>query len=127
MKQITVRTQKETDLVDITREIADCVDGDGIAVIYTPHTTCALLINEDERGLKEDILNFYANLAPKGNYKHNRVDNNAHAHLRSLFTTSVTVPVVGGSMVLGTWQRIFLLESDGLRVRKIYIALMNIE
>ncbi|MCK4247751.1 MAG: secondary thiamine-phosphate synthase enzyme YjbQ [Methanomicrobia archaeon] len=127
MEQITVNTRKEFDLIDITREVEEIVKGNGAVVIFTPHTTCSLLINENERGLREDILNFYSRLAPKGSYEHNRVDNNAHSHLRSLFNTSVTIPVANGRLALGTWQSVFLMESDGPRVRKVYIVIMNIE
>jgi len=127
MEQFTVDTRKEFDLINITGEIERFVKGEGVAVIFTPHTTCSLLINEDERGLREDILNFYSNLAPKGSYEHNRVDNNAHSHLRSLFNNSLTIPVVNGRLALGTWQSVFLIESDGPRVRKVYIMMMNIK
>lgn len=127
MEQITVNTRKEFDLIDITREVEEIVKGNGAVVIFTPHTTCSLLINENERGLREDILNFYSRLAPKGSYEHNRVDNNAHSHLRSLFNTSTTIPVANGRLALGTWQSVFLMESDGPRVRKVYIVIMNIE
>ncbi len=127
MEQFTVDTRKEFDLINITREIERFVEGEGVAVIFTPHTTCSLLINEDERGLREDILNFYLKLAPKGSYAHNRVDNNAHSHLRSLFNNSLTIPVVNGRLALGTWQSIFLIESDGPRVRKVYIVMMEIK
>jgi len=127
MEQFTVDTRKEFNLINITGEIEKFVKGEGVAVIFTPHTTCSLLINEDERGLREDILNFYLKLAPKGSYEHNRVDNNAHSHLRSLFNNSLTIPVVNGRLALGTWQSVFLIESDGPRVRKVYVMMVNIK
>ncbi len=125
MQQFTVSTKGETDLMNITREIEHRVEGTGVIAVFTPHTTCSLLINEDESGLREDILNFYSELAPKGAYKHNRVDNNAHAHLRSLFNTGLTILVENGKLALGTWQSVFLMESDGPRTRKVYIAMIG--
>ncbi len=125
MKQFIVRTGRRYDLINITGEIESLVEGNGIVTVFTPHTTCSLLINEDETGLKEDILDFYSKLAPEGSYRHNRVDNNAHSHLRSLFNISLTIPVVNGKLVLGTWQSIFLLESDGPRTRKVYVSMIK--
>ena len=127
MEQLVVNTKKEFDLIDITSEVEKIVKGNGVVVIFTPHTTCSLLVNENERGLREDILNFYSELVPKKDYEHNKIDNNTHSHLRSLFNTSVTMPVANGRLTLGTWQSIFLMESDGPRTRKVYISMMNIE
>lgn len=124
MEYFTVRTRKEQALVNITERVKEGVSGTGAALVFTPHTTCSLLINEDEPGLREDILHFYASLAPKGNYKHNHVDNNAHAHLRSLFTTALTIPVQDGELSLGRWQSVFLMEQDGPRKRKVYLQMI---
>ncbi|MEA1994075.1 MAG: secondary thiamine-phosphate synthase enzyme YjbQ [Euryarchaeota archaeon] len=124
MEHFTVSTQNECTLINITDRVKDAVTGRGAVLVFTPHTTCSLLINEDEPGLREDILQFYATLAPKGNYNHNKVDNNAHSHLRSLFNTGVTIPVNNGELSLGRWQSIFLMEQDGPRKRKVYIQMI---
>lgn len=111
--------------MDITSKVKDEVKkvgiDDGIAVVYTKHTTTAITINEGESGLKEDIMDILERVIPQGGgYRHDRIDNNADSHLRAIFMgNSVTVPIVNGSLDLGTWQSILFVELDGPRNRKI--------
>ena len=85
------------------------------------------MINENERGLRNDILDMLEKLVPENeSYTHNQIDNNAHAHLRAvLLGMSETVPVEDGHMVLGTWQSIFFVELDGPRKRSINIKIVE--
>jgi secondary thiamine-phosphate synthase enzyme len=127
---ISLSTEGETQFIDITgkveNSVAETQTKEGFAVIYTKHTTTALFINEGERGLLRDYEKLMQ-LLPKGaGYEHDRIDSNAHAHLRAvLLGSSVTVPIREASLQLGTWQRIFFAELDGPRQRRVIIQIIG--
>jgi secondary thiamine-phosphate synthase enzyme len=126
-----VSTSKEIELIDITRQVIDEVGksgvDDGIALVYVPHATAALLINEDERGLVADMTGMVKELIPRDKpYEHNRIDNNAAAHLASaLLGCNLVIPVTGGQLERGTWQNIFLVELDGPRQRRVVVKVLG--
>jgi len=131
MESLRVETKNRVELIDITKKIQEAVNKtgikDGIVVVYTKHTTTALIINENEEGLKEDILFLLNKLIPASeNYKHNKIDNNADSHLRSiLLGNSLVIPLVNSKLGLGTWQRVFFVELDGPRSRTIYVKVIS--
>jgi secondary thiamine-phosphate synthase enzyme len=131
MERIAVSTKESTELIDITHEVQALVSQNhvesGICVVSTRHTTTGIIINENEAGLKSDILNLLDRLVPRGKgYLHDRIDHNAHAHLRAmLLGSSVTIPIEHGSLALGTWQSIFLVECDGPRRREVAVAVLS--
>ncbi|MBL7117807.1 MAG: YjbQ family protein [Candidatus Syntrophoarchaeum sp.] len=133
MERIEIGTRESTELIDITGKVKEIVKiksggvESGICVIFTKHTTSGIIINENEAGLKRDILAFLNELIPKGRgYLHDRIDNNAHSHLRSvLLGSSVTIPIEKGELALGTWQSIFFAECDGPRRREIYVKVIE--
>lgn len=124
---IEIRTSKRVEIIDITSEVQKEVESsgvkDGIAVVYTQHTTTAIIINENETGLKEDIVFVLDKLIPRGaGYMHDEIDNNADSHIRAIFLgNSVVVPIVNGKLALGTWQRIMFVELDGPRTRRVIV------
>ncbi len=126
-----ITTTTQTELIDITDRvravIKDSGISDGICAISTRHTTSSIIINENEHGLRKDILEMLEDLIPKNKgYAHDQIDNNAHAHLRAvLLGMSEIVPVEDGHIVLGTWQRIFFVELDGPRNRTINIKIIE--
>jgi secondary thiamine-phosphate synthase enzyme len=95
----------------------------GICLVNSLHSTTAIIVNERESGLMEDILRKVREEFPKGaGWRHDRIDDNADAHLTSVFLGhSKTFPIRNGSLVRGTWQNIFLLELDGPRTRRVII------
>ena len=125
---MNIRTSERVELVDITEEVKSEVRNsgivNGICVVSTSHTTTAIILNENETGLRHDILDFLEKLIPpSAGYQHDRIDNNADAHLKAIILgPSETIPVTGGELVLGTWQRIFFVELDGPRQRTVNIA-----
>ena len=133
MERIEIETRQSTELIDITgkvKEIVKSKSGDvdsGICVIFTKHTTSGIIINENETGLKSDILALLNDLIPKGKgYLHDRIDDNAHSHLRSVVLgSSVTIPIEKGGLALGTWQSIFFVECDGPRRRDVYVKVIE--
>jgi len=124
---VNIKTSERVELVDITEEVKSEVQKsgivNGICVVSTPHTTTAIILNENETGLRHDILDFLEKLIPpSAGYQHDRIDNNADAHLKAIILgPSETIPVMDGGLVLGTWQRIFFVELDGPRQRTVNI------
>ena len=131
MERIQVRTQGRTEVVDLTQRVQEVVRAsgvlEGVAVVQSPHTTTAVVVNEREGGLVQDILDWASKMVPSGaGYRHDGTDGNAHAHLRSVMMgTSVTIPVTGGRLALGTWQSVLFVEMDGPRSRQIHVQVVG--
>jgi len=124
----TLRTKVREEFIDITRTVEEDVRSSGIreglCVVYVPHTTAAVTINENaDPSVREDILRQLKNLVPcNGEYSH--LEGNSDAHIKSsLLGASQTVPVNEGRLVLGTWQGVFFCEFDGPRSRQFYVLL----
>jgi secondary thiamine-phosphate synthase enzyme len=126
MATLTVKTTKRVEMVDITREVLEAVKEsgvrDGLCVVYTPHTTAAVTINENaDPDVQRDILAFLSGLVPyPGNYRHS--EGNADAHIKSsLIGASHTIIIENGKPLLGTWQAVFFCEFDGPRTRRVIV------
>ena len=126
MDSISVKTGKRQELSDITSEIQQYLNTkkvtSGILIIYCPHTTSAITINEGaDPSVVRDILVALERLIPqRGDYKH--LEGNSDAHIKtSLVGPSVQVIVEEGRLMLGTWQKIFFAEFDGPRTRKVWL------
>ena len=131
---IEVRTSGVVAIANITdpvrRELSKSGIRDGIALVSVPHTTCGVCVNEDETGLKEDLMRVASQLLrpleQEETFHHDRIDNNARAHLTALLIGhSVTVPIADGDLLLGTWQSLFLVELDGPRNRRLDLTLLG--
>ncbi|HSK15596.1 MAG TPA: secondary thiamine-phosphate synthase enzyme YjbQ [Gaiellaceae bacterium] len=130
MREIQVRTERKTQVVDITAEVGDALGGEArgrsAALVYVPHTTAAVTINEKiDPDLLDDIEMALAEIVDDGwAWKHEDADGpNAPSHLRaSLLGPQVLVPLRDGELALGTYQGIFFCEFDGPRARKVYLA-----
>ena len=126
-----IQTTTRTELIDITDRVRAAVKEsgikDGICVISTRHTTSGITVNENERGLRADILEMLETLVPENkSYAHNQIDNNADSHLRAvLLGNSATIPIEDGHLVLGTWQSIFFVELDGPRNRSVNVKIVE--
>ncbi len=129
METMQVKTNGRVQFIDITDRIKETISKsgvkDGLAVIFVPHTTAGITINEAaDPSVAEDIKEKLAKLAPHSDtYRH--AEGNSDAHIKaSLVGSSVTVIISSGAPVLGTWQGIFFCEFDGSRTRKIFIQIM---
>lgn len=129
MKEISVRSTARFEMIDITEAIRQAAREEkiesGIVVVYTPHTTAAVTINENaDPDVQRDLLAALDRAAPlSANYWHS--EGNSAAHVKSsLVGASEMVIVENGRLVLGTWQSIFFCEFDGPRTRKVFIKLM---
>jgi len=118
----TVSTHSREELIDMTYEVSNIVGSsgikDGFCVVYIPHATAGIILNESaDPNIKTDFLNAVDRMVPlHANYLHDRIDNNAAAHIKSaLVGSSVTIPVRDGNLETGTWQSIMLCEFDGPR------------
>ncbi|MEM4576916.1 MAG: secondary thiamine-phosphate synthase enzyme YjbQ [Candidatus Nezhaarchaeales archaeon] len=130
-EELSLSTSKRVELVNITEMVEEVVERSGVknglCLVYAPHATAAVMANEDEPGLKQDIVKWLELEFPRdGGWRHNAIDDNASAHLASAFSSSYRLfPVRDGELVRGTWQSIFLLEMDGPRRRKVLVEVMG--
>ena len=127
---LTVKTRSRTELIDITSDVSQLVRKSGIeagiCLLYVPHTTAAVTINESaDPSVKSDILMILNQIVPwEANYRH--MEGNSPAHVKSTMVgASELVAVENGSLVLGTWQGIFFCEFDGPRTRKIHVRFLQ--
>ena len=140
---LVIGTGPAPDFIDITERVAEIVQRSGVAsgqaLVFSRHTTAAVRVQEAEPLLLRDMTACLERLAPQDiDYHHNdfrvRTVNmtedespNGHAHCRHLFLgASETVPVVGGHLALGCWQRIFLIELDHPRQREVHVQVMGL-
>ena len=126
---LSVRTSRRTELVDITVEIQELVRQsgvqEGVCHIFAAHTTAGLTINENaDPSVAADILMVLNRIiSEKEAYRH--LEGNSPAHIKaSLMGAQLTVLVSNGSLLLGTWQGVFLCEFDGPRTRKVHLKIM---
>jgi secondary thiamine-phosphate synthase enzyme len=124
--ELNIKTSKRIQAINITGQVAHAVRGKegSLLHVYTPHTTCGLLINEQaDPDVIQDILDALDRMAPT-DYPYRHSEENSDAHIKSALTgASVSIPFSGGTPRLGTWQGIFFMEFDGPRDRKIIVTL----
>jgi secondary thiamine-phosphate synthase enzyme len=131
---LTVKTKSRTELIDITAQVQRHVDqqikktglSNGLCMLFVPHTTAAVTINESaDPSVKADILMILNQVIPfNAGYRH--MEGNSAAHIKStLVGASEQILIEGGQLVLGTWQGIFFCEFDGPRTRQLHIKLIG--
>ena len=135
---LTIESADRVELLDLTERIAALVRGsgitDGLASVWSMHTTCAVFINENQAALHADIKQFLeTTVARHSAWMHNDPEhsdcdrNNADAHLRAMILGhSMTLQVAGGELVLGQWQRVLAAELDGPRSRTFRVHVQGI-
>ena len=135
---LTLHTERAREFIDMTDRISETVKEagltQGLAVIMSAHTTACVVVNEHEPELLKDLDRMLAEIAPEDKpYAHNGVpcgkgeQPNGHAHCQALLlSSSASLPIVNGTLVLGRYQRIFLVELDCARPREVTVALIGI-
>ena len=128
-KSLKIGSSSNFQIMDITRDIVAILNEtskenkieNGIVNIFTKHSTSAIRVNENEKGLLLDFEKALKDIVKeKDNYKHDFIDNNAASHIRAfILGSSETIPIVDGRLDLGTWQSIFFVELDGPRSNRI--------
>jgi len=130
MDEFKIVTRKREELIDITASVADILSSagvsSGICVLYCPHTTAAITINEGaDPDVASDIIIGLARLVPS-TWPFAHLEGNSDAHLKaSLVGPSQTVMIRENEPVLGTWQRIFFCEFDGPRTRSVLVKIVE--
>jgi len=127
MAEFLVRTRSTQEMLDVTAQVEEIVSRsgvvDGLCLIFVPHATAAVAVNENaDPNVCTDTLEALGRMVPEGCWRHDRVDNNAAAHIKAtLLGPSKTVAVRGGRLRLGTWQSLMLVEFDGPRERTVIV------
>jgi len=129
LKEITIKTNTQTQILDITAQAQKIVEESGITeglcCVFIPHTTAGVTINENvDPSVKQDILMELNKVIPfRDNYSH--LEGNSAAHIKaSIIGSSVNIPVKNNNLLLGTWQGICFCEFDGPRTRKYYVKII---
>ncbi len=129
MYDLTIKTTKRTEFIDITQQVVDSVKksgvGEGLCYIFIPHTTAGVTVNENaDPSVREDIIETLERLVPwHGSYCH--AEGNAAAHVKaSMVGCTQSVLVKNGSLQLGTWQGVFFCEFDGPRTRQVWVEVL---
>lgn len=129
IKRLELQTTARIQLIDITAQVKGILRNEqvpsGVVLVYVPHTTCGITINENaDPSVKEDITTLLGKLVPADeNYRH--AEGNSDAHIKaSLLGSSATLILESGSLILGTWQGIYLAEFDGPRKRSVLIKII---
>jgi secondary thiamine-phosphate synthase enzyme len=130
VQEIRVKTERRTQLVDITRQVQEAIasaNGAAAALVYVPHTTAAITINEGaDPAVAQDLESALEKVVDDGwDWKHVEDPDgpNAPSHIRaSLISPHILVPLSDGKLALGQWQGIFFCEFDGPRERKVYVT-----
>ena len=131
MEVIVVRSNRRNELIDIDQQVADIVSKseikEGICSIYAPHATCGIMINENyDPNICLDIIDCLSEYIPQGKWRHDKIDNNADAHIKaSIVGPSETIPIKDGNLLMGTWQSIMLADFDGPRERRIIVNIIK--
>lgn len=129
IETITVTTRREEEVVDITDAVERALRAwraeEGVCIAFAAHTTCALTTADLDPGTDLDLLQAVRSMLPQQRYRHPHNPEHAPDHiLSSVIGASVAVPYRGGRPLLGTWQRIILVELDGPRQRTVHLATM---
>ena len=130
-KVFEISTSSHTDFVNITRLVGEFVKGsgisEGICVVYVPHTTAAVFVNEGaDPDVVRDIAYKLSELIDWNDPNYRHLEGNAAAHIRSaIIGNSRVIPVINGRLALGTWEAIFFAEFDGPRMRKVIVSVIE--
>jgi len=127
LESFKIESTKQKELIDITRVVVKIVSkskvNEGLCLVFTSHTTAAIIMTELEEGLDADILSGLEQLKPKGPFKHAHNPDHSPSHIFSgFFGPDLVLPVENAALSLGTWQRVLFLELDGPRERKITVV-----
>ncbi|MEM2207952.1 MAG: secondary thiamine-phosphate synthase enzyme YjbQ [Sulfolobales archaeon] len=131
-KTYSVESRNKFEVVKITRIVEDSVLESGIrsgyVLIFVPHATAAIAVNEYEPRIVEDYLSWIKRaIPPRAGWRHDEIDDNAHAHIASLVIgQSRVLPVIDGRVARGTWQEVLLLEFDGPRRRTVIVQVHGV-
>ncbi|HOW28706.1 MAG TPA: secondary thiamine-phosphate synthase enzyme YjbQ [Elusimicrobiota bacterium] len=128
---MSFQTRERKEVVNITEDVAKYVKASGIreglCLVSAMHITAAIWVNDEESGLKQDVMEWLERLAPAGDYRHHRTgEDNGDAHLkRTLIHHQVILPVTKGRLDLGPWEQVFYMEFDGQRRKRVVVKIIG--
>ena len=130
MQKLTINTKKEKEIFDLTELINDLIVKSaydkGVCHLFVTHTTCALTTADLDPGTEEDMINAFEKMIPSLEYKHMHDPEHVPDHIMSaIIGPSLTIPVQNASMVLGSWQRVVLVELSGPKERHLAMTFMS--
>jgi len=129
--QIPVRTRHHSEMIDVTAEVERAVEKSGIlsgiCLVFCPHTTAGLAINENaDPSVRRDILTSLSKIVTENDPEYEHSEGNSAAHVKSsLLGSSVKIIIENGRLLLGTWQGIYFCEFDGPRERRIHVKIVE--
>jgi len=124
-------TTKRHELINITDRVAEIVAAsrvqEGLCLVSAMHITAGIWVNDEESGLKHDVMVWLEKLAPAGDYRHHQTgEDNADAHLkRTLVHHQVVLPITKGALDLGPWEQVFYAEFDGRRKKRVVVKILG--
>ena len=132
-RELRFMTKHRREFINITPQVEQCLResgiNDGLVLCNAMHITASVFINDDEPGLHQDFETWLEKLAPEKpytQYKHNKAENNADAHLkRSIMGREVVVAITDGRLDFGPWEQIFYGEFDGMREKRVLIKIIG--
>ena len=130
MQKLTINTKKEKEIFDLTELINDLIVKSaydkGVCHLFVTHTTCALTTADLDPGTEEDMINAFEKMIPSLEYKHKHDPEHVPDHIMSaIISPSLTIPVQNASMVLGSWQRVVLVELSGPKERHLAMTFIK--
>ena len=129
-QQLQVNTTELKQIVDVTDQVQGVIRQaklkEGLCMVFVTHTTAAITTGEIGEGTEQDFLQIVEQMIPRIQFRHAHHPSHAWSHMASsILGPSLTIPVSGGKLVLGTWQSVMLVELDGPRERNVYITLVS--
>ena len=131
LHELSIRTGAQECMVEITDEVARVVRESGVtsgtALLYVPHTTCGITIQENaDPGVQHDMLLLLRQIAPRENPRYRHIEDNSASHLQaSAMGFTAFVFIENGRLVLGRWQTVYLVEFDGPRTRRVLVKVLR--
>ena len=131
MQSFTISTTSHQQIIDINKQVKEIVKDskikEGLCMIYVQHTSAAVIINENaDPNIMLDIIDALSKVVPQGQWKHDKIDGNGDAHIKSaILGPSETVIIDKGELQLGKWQDIMLAEFDGPRTRTVLVKIIG--
>jgi secondary thiamine-phosphate synthase enzyme len=131
LQELSIRTSAQECMIEISDEVARVVRESGVtsgtALLYVPHTTCGITIQENaDPGVQHDMLLLLRRIAPRDDPRYRHIEDNSASHLQaSAMGFTQFVFIENGRLVLGRWQTIYLTEFDGPRTRRVLVKVMR--
>ena len=132
MEHLKIRTERLKQVVDLTDRVNALIAKrkmtEGLCCLFLTHTTACLTTGEVGEGTEKDLLDIVEQMIPKINFRHGHDPSHAWSHMASsILGPSLTIPMLDGALVLGTWQSVLLVELDGPRERDVHVTLIRSE